>query len=576
MKNLIEHEKWSTNQLKQYLQTLTNFRSVSTNLKHMKKNIIEKTYFLDEFYGPSVKFSTRIKTIINGYSCMNDIPNCSVCGLNKVIILKQDGSFSESCSPKCANFITMLKGKKTLLDTYGVEHQSHIPGVREKTVKTLRDTYGVEHQSHIPGVREKTVKTNNIRYGGNSPSCSPDVVEKILNTTEMNHGNRFYFLTEKFAKQTRDYNMRVYNVPHYSMTEEYKLKYRSTSLRNFKTIHHTQKEWSDYAKSVLEDKEVLSKLYTEYGGIKLGDMLGVNSDTVYSRLKKFGIEITKGTSAGERSLSMFIESLGVDVVNGDRTCLGGKEIDIFIPNHKIGFEFDGLFWHSSKFVDKNYHLNKTIEAMRNDVRLIHVFEDEWTSQRDLIKLKIKSLLGVDDRERVNARNTEVVIIPKFSCVNEFLDKHHIQGRVRSTFRFGLTYKGDLVACMTFVKRTDEEFELNRYATSHRVVGGFSKILSHAKRVLREHGVNTIVSFSDKRWSDGNMYLVNGWNHEYDTKPDYQYVINDKRFRKQKFRRKNLPNILERFDKDLSEVENMRNHGIYQIYDCGLMKFRMDL
>jgi hypothetical protein len=35
------------------------------------------------------------------------------------------------------------------------------------------------------------------------------------------------------------------------------------------------------------------------------------------------------------------------------------EIDIYLPELKLGFEFNGLYWHSNKFKEKNYHLNKT-------------------------------------------------------------------------------------------------------------------------------------------------------------------------------------------------------------------------
>jgi hypothetical protein len=34
------------------------------------------------------------------------------------------------------------------------------------------------------------------------------------------------------------------------------------------------------------------------------------------------------------------------------------EIDIYLWV-EIGFEFNGLYWHSNKFKEKNYHLNKT-------------------------------------------------------------------------------------------------------------------------------------------------------------------------------------------------------------------------
>ncbi len=36
-----------------------------------------------------------------------------------------------------------------------------------------------------------------------------------------------------------------------------------------------------------------------------------------------------------------------------------QEIDIYLPDLKIGFEFNGLYWHSSKYKDKYFHIDKT-------------------------------------------------------------------------------------------------------------------------------------------------------------------------------------------------------------------------
>ena len=67
-------------------------------------------------------------------------------------------------------------------------------------------------------------------------------------------------------------------------------------------------------------------------------------------------------SSPETEIANYIASLigEENIIKNDRNCLNGKEIDIYIPSLKIGFEYDGLYWHSEaggKF--QNYHLNKT-------------------------------------------------------------------------------------------------------------------------------------------------------------------------------------------------------------------------
>lgn len=91
------------------------------------------------------------------------------------------------------------------------------------------------------------------------------------------------------------------------------------------------------------------------------------------------------TSAGEREWRTFFTSRGYEVETNTRPeWLGGKEIDIFIPELNLGVEYNGLAYHSTfdssgvlpKYVSSNYHLNKYETCKANGVSLIHIFEHE--------------------------------------------------------------------------------------------------------------------------------------------------------------------------------------------------------
>lgn len=576
MKNLEEHVNWTVEELQAFLSTLTNFRTVSTNLKFMKENILQKTGFLDEYYQKKIPFSTRVYTIINGYRCVDDIPRCKICGENPVLFLKQDGTFSENCSKKCANVATMQKSKEFFIENYGVEHQSQLPEVRERTKQTLNVRYGVDHQSQIPEIQERRKKTNTERHGSSSPAGNPDVMARTIETNMRVYGVPFTCMDEGVKSKSRKRMRKKYGVDYYVQTEEIKEAIRIAAKEKFNRTHHMHRNFSDDTMEILDSPELLAELYNEFGGIKVSKMLGVWDCVIYDRLRNHGIPINNpAQSAAERQLATFIrDELGIQITESDRGVLEGKEIDILV-NDNIGIEFDGLHWHSSRYVDKNYHLDKTIAAEKAGVRLIHIFEDEWEFKKEQVKSKLRSILGVDNRNTVFARKTIIGSVNKDEAL-DFLNENHIQGAAGATYRVGLYHTGELVALMQFKKRNDEEYELNRYATSSRVVGGFSKLLSHSKDYLSGRGCKKIVSFSDKRWSDGNMYRTTGWIHEYDTAPDYQYVVDNTRVRKQRFRRKYLEDLLAEFDPSLSEVENTYNHGVYQIFDCGLSKFVLEL
>jgi predicted acetyltransferase len=115
------------------------------------------------------------------------------------------------------------------------------------------------------------------------------------------------------------------------------------------------------------------------------------------------------------------------------------------------------------------------------------------------------------------------------------------------------------------------WDLTRYATSVNVVGGFSKLLSHFKK---NHEWNEIITFANLDYSTGNLYRKCGFDEVEITRPNYWYVIGNKRESRQKFMKHKLPNRIEKFDESMTEHENMLSNGIYRIYDNGSIKFKL--
>lgn len=131
---------------------------------------------------------------------------------------------------------------------------------------------------------------------------------------------------------------------------------------------------------------------------------------------------------------------------------------------------------------------------------------------------------------------------------------------------------ELVCCMSFKKRKEKTFELDRYASKYIVIGGFNKLLNHFKNnFLWEE----IVTFADLRWHLGDVYKNYGFKLDKILNPEYCYIINNKRIHKFNFRKslikKRFPDL---YDGKLSESQNMENIGIAKIYDCGKLRFKL--
>src|SRR5690606_31366039 len=93
-------------------------------------------------------------------------------------------------------------------------------------------------------------------------------------------------------------------------------------------------------------------------------------------------------------ISKVIKNLGFVVKDNNKSLLSGIEVDILIESHKLCIEYDGLYYHTERNgKDRNYHLNKTILANNLGYSLIHIFEDEWIRNKNLILNKIIHLIG---------------------------------------------------------------------------------------------------------------------------------------------------------------------------------------
>jgi predicted nucleic acid-binding Zn-ribbon protein len=283
-------------------------------------------------------------------------------------------------------------------------------------------------------------------------------------------------------------------------------------------------------------------------------------------------------SNSEQEVYNFIKEYYPNTVNNIRNLIlnSKRELDIYIPELKIGIEYNGVIWHSEKFDDDKYNLlNKTKIFNNLGIRIIHIFEDEWYYKQDIVKKKLLHILNKDNSEKIYARNCIIKEISSKEC-KDFLDINHIQGNDNSKYRYGLFNNDNLVAVMTFKKNNksieSKDWELSRYATSTTVIGGFNKLFNYAKNNI---GFNKVITFADLRWSDlnNNIYEKTGWIKEYITKPNYFYVGKGyTRIYRFSMRKNILKDKLDYFDPNLTEVENCAVNGYYRLFDCGSIKY----
>jgi len=244
------------------------------------------------------------------------------------------------------------------------------------------------------------------------------------------------------------------------------------------------------------------------------------------------------------------------IVENDRTQILPLELDFYLPDKKFAIELDGIICHSENFGSKSrsYHLNKSTECEKKNIKLLHIFENEWINKQNIVKSIIKSNLGIYDKV-IYAKDCKIKEISD-EQKNIFLGENHLQGKDISKIKLGLFNDNKLISVMTFSKsrfNKNVEYEMTRFANKldTKVVGGASKLFKH---FIKVYNPVSIISYSDKRYFTGEIYKNLGFNYIEDTSPNYFYfdlksplqLLNRMQFQKHK-----LSNILKEYNSELA-------------------------
>lgn len=151
-----------------------------------------------------------------------------------------------------------------------------------------------------------------------------------------------------------------------------------------------------------------------------------------------------------------------------------------------------------------------------------VYQWEWNDprMRSIIEARIDKLNPV----RVGARQCEISALSAPEA-RTFLNENHLQGYTNAPVRYGLYHEDELLALMTFglpreQKKADPvEWELIRFCVKkrHLVPGGASRLFKH---FITHHDPVSVVSYSDKAKTTGDLYPLLGFGLVNESLPGY--------------------------------------------------------
>ncbi|WGA02412.1 hypothetical protein [Campylobacter phage vB_Cj_QDYZ] len=343
--------------------------------------------------------------------------------------------------------------------------------------------------------------------------------------------------------------------------------------------HVFDRIWSHFNSGVVECKQCKNNIKIEYmkfaelepiseniaDGLELKCKNGHVFKRTFSNLKK--CNVCPICHSNISSFEKEVKEILPKCIENDYSVLGDKELDFYLPEYNLAIECNGDYWHSEQMGKSNsYHLNKTEKCKEKGIQLLQIFESSWIEKKEIWTSIINNKLGKS--KKIMARKCVLREVSKAE-EKEFLDTNHLQGFTGSSICYGLYYQNELICLMSFGKPRftgKYDWELIRLCTKMgvNVVGGASKLLSY----FHKHNPGSLISYSDRLYSDGSIYKQLGFEFNHYSAPGYFYCKNKIKYSRQQFMKHKLKDKLEKFDPNLTESENMRLNGYHKVWDCG--------
>jgi len=478
---------------------------------------------------------------------------CDNCGKEKIISFHKYLENEKRCGYYGCRACSNLKREITSLEKFGSTNYAKTDECKEKISNSNIQKYGVKTTLLEKNTKEKINKTVFDKYGVTDILSSVDIRKKIIKT-----------------------NLEKYGVDHFAKSEFF--------------YNLTYKRWESDALSKLQNYNITDFILKEDRTIDIkcdqgcDHYFNTNSKILYQRKEiqhnilctVCNSVISQKQSGKELQILNFIkENYSGKIIENDKEIM--SETDIFLPDLKLGIEFNGIYWHSDIYKNKNYHLNKTEECEAQGIQLIHIYEDDWVYKQDIIKSMILNKLNKTPN-KIFARKTIIKEISDNKLVRDFLDKNHIQGFVGSTVKIGLFYNNELVSLMTFgknrknmgVKSQDNNYELLRFCNklNTNVIGGASKLFNH---FIKNYKFNQILTYADRSWSNGKMYYTLNFNFINKTEPNYNYFDSKcNKYNRFNFRKDIL--VKNGYSIEKTEFQIMDELGYLRVFNSGNLKF----
>ncbi len=447
------------------------------------------------------------------YHCSN--PECTK------IKIKESNEKIYGCHPSKLQ-TTKEKVINTNKSKFGTEYYSQLESTKNSKKKKFLDKYGVDNPSKLDFIKSKKIETSIKNWNSEHPMKNEYVKKKCFDSQEI---NKHPFTNKSFLKDVID------------------TKQKNILYKYKKIVENDEYEIIDNTKNEMKilHKKCDQIFYTNYSTLR--NRLNYNITLCTNCFP-----ISESKSVKEKDFVSWLRSLNLNIKENDRNILNGKELDIYIPEYNLAIEFNGLYWHSEKFKDKNYHLDKSLKCSEQGIRLLHVWEDEWIFKQDVVKSTILDILNMKKNFKYKDLLTVKVLNDK-NNIEKFVSKNSLNFFEKTNLNISVFHNQEIIAILC-LKRNGKNYT----------------IINHVEKISNDIKYNTfeiLFNYLLNNYYYENIYLMNDFR--------FGNIVSEDIFEKINFSKPSF--YLCKGNQRFSKKEIKNNKGYFKLYNCGINKFK---
>lgn len=332
-----------------YNRSNGNAKTVMLYLRKVENynDLVNETNYLPEAISKSERYYCWLNKL-------KEIPKCPICGKPRIFRKVNKGYFATCGDKSC---------KSALISKSNSESYRDWDKIQEKMKATYKEKTGYEHNMQNPEFKKQFFE--NYKNNHNGEPCGVQSSKSIQN-------HRHYLNIRK-------------------ETNNNKLIEKLQDM-NYEFIKFNNKNASSLKLKCKKCNHIFD--VTRYYCLH----------KIEQHLYNFcpNCDLLQKKSLFEQSVCTEIKNIYHGEILFNNRILFGAEADIIIPEFKLAIECNGLYWHSEKFRDKYYHINKKKQIETHGYELIQIWEDIWMNNDkhkiiiDIIKQKLNIFNDIID------------------------------------------------------------------------------------------------------------------------------------------------------------------------------------